>query len=171
MLAQDSGNVTLGLTSTATATAAPGVYPISAALTGTAAGNYTVTLTAAANLTITQASTSTLLTTSAATPYQAVPVTLTAMVSDSSTGSTGSPSGTVSFYDGTTLLGTSPLSAGVATLAVSALPLGASTATSVYSGDTNFAASTSTGCNRNGDGCGLYICAGPVRGQPVYCRQ
>ena len=145
VLAQDSGNVTLGLTSTATATAAPGVYPISAALTGTAAGNYTVTLTAAANLTITQASTSTLLTTSAATPYRAVPVTLTAMVSDSSTGSTGSPSGTVSFYDGTTLLGTSPLSAGVATLAVSALPLGASTATSVYSGDTNFAASTSTG--------------------------
>jgi hypothetical protein len=144
VLAQDSGgNVTLGLSSTATAASAPGVYPISAALTGSAAGNYTMTLTPAANVTITQASTTTLLQTSSATPNQGVPVTLTATVFDSSTGSTGTPTGTVSFYDGAVLLGTSSVGAGVATLSTAAFPLGTSTVTAVYSGDTNFATSTS----------------------------
>jgi len=145
VLAQDSSKVTLGLSTTATTASAPGVYPITPALTGTAAGNYTVTLTAAANVTITQASSATVLTTSTATPSQTVPLTLTATVSDSSTGSTGSPTGTVSFYDGATLLGTSPVNAGVATLATPVLPLGAATLTAVYGGDTNFAASTSSG--------------------------
>ena len=144
VLAQDNGNVTLALSSTATATSAPGGYLISATLAGTAAGNYTVTLTAAANVTITQASSTTLLTTLTATPYQNVPVTLTATVSDSSTGSTGSPTGTVSFYDGATLLGTSTVTAGVATLTTAVLPLGSSSVTSVYSGDSNFTVSTSS---------------------------
>jgi sugar lactone lactonase YvrE len=166
VLAQDSGNVTLGLTSTATAASAPGVYPISPALAGAAAGNYTVTLTAAANVTITQASSTTVLTTSTATPYQAVPVTLTATVSDSSTGSTGSPTGTVSFYDGTTLLGTSPVNAGVATLTNAALPLGASTVTAVYSGDTNFAASTSSGLSETVSGADFTFVLVPSTGSP-----
>jgi sugar lactone lactonase YvrE len=144
VLAQDNGNVTLALSSTATTTSAPGVYPISAALTGTAAGNYAVSLTAPANVTVTQASSTTLLTTSTSAPYVNIPVILTAAVSDSSTGSTGSPTGTVSFYDGTTLLGTSSVTAGVATLSTLAFPLGASAVTAVYNGDTNFAASTSS---------------------------
>jgi hypothetical protein len=166
VLAQDSGNVTLGLTSTATATSAPGVYPISAALTGTAAGNYTVTLTAAANVTITQASSTTLLTTSTATPYQNVPVTLTAAVSDSSTGSTGSPTGTVSFYDGAALVGTSPVNAGVATLTNAVLPLGASTVTAVYSGDSNFAGSTSSGVSETVSGADFTFVLVPSVGSP-----
>jgi len=144
VLAQDSGNVTLALSSTATATSAPGAYAISAALSGSAAGNYTVTLTPAANLTITQAATKTLLTTSTATPYQAMPITLTATVSDNSTGSTGTPTGSVNFYDGTALLGTSSVTAGVAMLTTTVLPLGASTVTAVYSGDSNFTVSTSS---------------------------
>jgi hypothetical protein len=167
VLAQDSGNMTLGLTSTATATSAPGVYPISAALTGTAAGNYTVTLTAAANVTITQASTTTLLTTSTATPYQAVPVTLTATVSDSSTGSTGSPTGTVSFYDGATLLGASTVTAGVATLMTAALPIGASSVTAVYSGDSNFTASTSSAVTEMVNGSDFAFVLVPSSGSPA----
>jgi len=164
VLAQDSGNVTLGLTSTATATSVPGVYPISPALTGTAAGNYTVTLTAAANVTITQASTTTTLQTSSATPYQAVPVTLTATVADSSTGSTGSPSGTVSFYDGLALLGTAPVNSGVATLAIAVLPLGSSTVTAVYSGDTNFTGSTSSGVSEVVSGADFTFVGAPTVG-------
>jgi len=167
ILAQDSGNVTLGLSSTATATSATGVYPISASLTGTAVGNYTVTLTAAANVTITQASSTTQLQTSSATPYQAVPVTLTATVSDSSTGSTGSPTGTVSFYNGATLLGTSPVTAGVATLMTAALPLGASSVTAVYSGDTNFAASTSSGVSETVNGSDFTFVLVPSSGSPA----
>jgi hypothetical protein len=167
ILAQDSGNVTLGLSSTATATSATGVYPISASLTGTAVGNYTVTLTAAANVTITQASSTTQLQTSSATPYQAVPVTLTATVSDSSTGSTGTPTGTVSFYDSATLLGTSSVGAGVATLTTAALPLGASTVTAVYSGDTNFAASTSSGVSETVNGSDFTFVLVPSSGSPA----
>jgi hypothetical protein len=143
------------------------VYPISASLTGTAVGNYTVTLTAAANVTITQASSTTQLQTSSATPYQAVPVTLTATVSDSSTGSTGSPTGTVSFYNGATLLGTSPVTAGVATLTTAALPLGASTVTAVYSGDSNFAASTSSGVGETVTGSDFTFVLVPSSGSPA----
>ena len=71
-------------------------YSIVPAATGTNLSDYTQSI-ADGTLTITQASSTTLLTTSTATPYQAVPVTLTAAVSDSSTGSTGTPTGTVSF--------------------------------------------------------------------------
>jgi hypothetical protein len=166
VLAQDSGNVTLGLSSTATATSAPGAYAISAGLTGTAAGNYTVTLTAAANLTITQASSATLLTTSTATPYQNVALTLTAAVSDSSTGSTGSPTGTVSFYDGAALLGTSPVTAGVATLTSAALPLGASSVTAVYGGDSNFTASTSNAVTETLSSADFTFVLVPSAGSP-----
>jgi sugar lactone lactonase YvrE len=166
VLAQDSGNVTLGLTSKATATSAPDAYAISAALNGTAAGNYTVTLTPA-NVTIAQASTKTQLQTSSATPYQAVPVTLTATVADSSAGSTGSPSGNVSFYNGSTLLGTSPVNSGVATLAIAVLPLGASTVTAVYNGDTNFTGSTSLGINETVSGADFAFVLVPSSGNPA----
>jgi hypothetical protein len=150
----------------ATAASAPGVYPISAALTGSAAGNYTVTLMPAANVTITQANSATLLTTSTATPYQAVPVTLTATVSDSSTGSTGTPTGTVSFYDGAALLGTSSVGAGVATLSTAAFPLGTSTVTAVYSGDTNFTGSTSNAVTETGSSEDFTFVLVPSVGYP-----
>jgi hypothetical protein len=73
----------------------------------------------------------------AASPNPAVlgmPVTLTATVSVPAPGS-GVPSGTVSFFDGTTLLGTSPVSSGVAGLALFAPRLGARALSAVYSGD------------------------------------
>jgi predicted outer membrane repeat protein len=55
------------------------------------------------------------------------------------------PTGTVSFYDGTTLLGTVTLNAsGVASLTTSDLNAGTNTITAVYSGDTNFGGGTST---------------------------
>jgi hypothetical protein len=51
--------------------------------------------------------------------------------------------GTVSFYDGTALLGTGTLSSGLATLAVSFSTSGLHSLTAVYSGDTHFTGSTS----------------------------
>ncbi|KJY40339.1 hypothetical protein VR41_15120, partial [Streptomyces sp. NRRL B-1568] len=51
--------------------------------------------------------------------------------------------GTVSFFDGATLLGSAPLVGGVATLSVSTLSVGSHSLTATYNGDTNFAGSTS----------------------------
>jgi hypothetical protein len=138
-------------------------YSIVPAATGANLSDYTQSI-ADGTLTITQASSTTLLTTSTATPYQNVPVTLSAAVSDSSTGSTGTPTGTVSFYDNATLLGTSPLSAGVATLTNAALPLGASSVTAVYSGDSNFAASNSSGVGETVTGADFTFVLAPSSG-------
>lgn len=59
------------------------------------------------------------------------------------TGSSTTPTGTVTFYDGTTALGTATLSAGVATYSTSSLSVGSHTITAVYAGDAPYAASTS----------------------------
>ena len=58
----------------------------------------------------------------------------------------GTPTGTVSFFDGATQIGSSKLnSSGVATLMTSTLAVGTHSLTASYSGDTNFAPSTSAG--------------------------
>jgi sugar lactone lactonase YvrE len=54
------------------------------------------------------------------------------------TSSSGSPTGTITFFDGTTQLGASTLSAGTAAYTTSALAVGSHSITAVYSGDTNF---------------------------------
>jgi hypothetical protein len=74
------------------------------------------------------------------------PVTLTATVTKSS--GSGTPTGTVSFYLGTSsgthsFLGTGTLASGKATLTTSSLPAGTDSLYAVYGGDTNFATSTS----------------------------
>src|SRR5205085_10287105 len=57
--------------------------------------------------------------------------------------------GTVTFFDGTTALGTTPMdSNGKATLAISSLNVGAHSITATYNGSTNFAASTSAPLNQ-----------------------
>ena len=85
--------------------------------------------------------TTTSLTSSSTTPTFGTSVTLTATVTPTPTGSS---LGSVSFYNGATLLGTGTVNAsGVATLSTSSLPLGANSLTAVYSGTTNYATSTS----------------------------
>jgi hypothetical protein len=59
------------------------------------------------------------------------------------TGGTGTPTGTVTFKDGTTTLGTASLSNGNATFSTSSLAVGTHSITAVYSGDPNFIGSTS----------------------------
>ncbi len=51
----------------------------------------------------------------------------------------------VTFYNASAVLGTAPLSGGIASLTTSSLPAGIYTITATYSGDANFAASTSPG--------------------------
>ena len=68
------------------------------------------------------------------------PVVFTAIVS----GSGGTPTGTVTFYNGTTVIGSSTLDAnGTATLTSTSLPVGTDNCTAVYSGDTKFSTSKS----------------------------
>lgn len=66
-------------------------------------------------------------------------VTCTATV----TGSSTTPTGTVTFYDGSTALGTATLSSGVATYPTSTLSVGSHLITAVYAGTAPYATSTS----------------------------
>jgi hypothetical protein len=63
------------------------------------------------------------------------------------TSNAGSPPNgeTITFYKGSTVLGTAPLSGGMAMLTTSSLPAGIFTITATYPGDSSFAASTSPG--------------------------
>ncbi|MCK9916401.1 Ig-like domain repeat protein [Microbacteriaceae bacterium K1510] len=83
--------------------------------------------------------TTTTLTSSANPSILGQTVTFTAHVTSGS----GTPTGTVTFYDGATTLGTGTLAAGVATFQTGALASGARTITALYGGDANFAGSTS----------------------------
>lgn len=71
-------------------------------------------------------------------------VTFTATVS----GAGPTPTGSVSFYDGATLLATVALSGGVATLTTGTLTLGTHPMTAVYGGDTNHTGSTAAILNQ-----------------------
>ena len=70
-------------------------------------------------------------------------VTFTATVTPSAPGA-GTPTGTVSFFDGTTSFGTGTLAGGVATFTTSSLSVASHPVTAVYEGDTDFTTSTST---------------------------
>ena len=145
VLTQDTGKVTAGYSTTATITSAPGSYPIAVKLAGSAAGNYAVVLgSGSGSVTIAQAPTTTTLAASSGTPVSGTSVTLTATVASATS---GSPAGTVNFYNGAVLLNSTPasLNGGIATLTLSTLPLGADSITAVYSGNTDFLTSTSSG--------------------------
>jgi hypothetical protein len=90
---------------------------------------------------VNKASTSTQLGTSGPTVTFGQPLTITATVTAAAPGA-GLPSGSVRFYDGTTLLGTRALNgSGVATLSTSSLALGKHTLAVSYLGDASFLAS------------------------------
>ncbi len=95
----------------------------------------------AATVTVETIATTTTLAASNLTPAYGTSVMLTATIS---LFPTGPALGSVSFYNGATLLGTGTVSdSGVATLTTSSLPVAANSLTAVYSGNTNYATSTS----------------------------
>ena len=132
-----------GVATFVTSTLAVGVHNITAVYSGNA-GFLTSTSNVVAE-TITSGTGTSTATTLVVSPNPAAvgaTVTLTATVAPAPT---GSPLGTVSFYDGATLLGTGTVSAsGVATFTTAALSSGSHSITAVYSGNATFAASTST---------------------------
>jgi hypothetical protein len=128
----------------ATAPTNTGAYSVIASFAGSA--DYT-NASAQTTFQITQANTSTTLNASANPSIVGQSVTLTASVSVQSSGA-GTPTGTVTFQDGSTVLGTGTLQVvnGVdqATFTTSTLAVRNHSITAVYSGDTNFVTSSST---------------------------
>lgn len=110
-------------------------------LTATYSGDATfATATGSASVVVTTATltaTTTTVAASASTATYGTSITLTATVTPSAA------TGTVTFFSGTTRLGTGTLTAGAATLASTTLPIGADSITALYAGNTVYAASTS----------------------------
>ncbi len=127
----------------ATANLAPGVHSVTASYGGDT--NYSGSVSPAVTVTVTPllAATTTRLTASAATAASGAALTFTAVVSESSGSAT--PTGTVTFYDGSAALGSGALASGAATFSTSALSVGSHTITAAYGGDSSNAASTSAG--------------------------
>jgi uncharacterized protein (TIGR03437 family) len=92
---------------------------------------------------VNQGATITAVTASANPSASGAPVTFTANVSAVAPAA-GARTGTVSFFDGATLLGTVALSSGQAAFTTSSLSTGSHTVTASYSGDANFTTSTSS---------------------------
>ncbi len=144
VLAQDAGKVTAVYTTAASSSSAPGSYPISVSLSGASAGDYTLSLgTGSGTVTIAKAAARITLAPSAATVAFGATVTLTATVASTTT---GTPTGSVLFYDGSTQLNSTGaiLSGGLTTLTLNTLTIGVESLTAVYSGDVDFVAGAST---------------------------
>jgi hypothetical protein len=134
--------ITASYSTTATPTSpAGGGYTITATLNDPNAklGNYAVTNTPAA-LTIAKATPAISVTSNSNPVLVQNAIALTATVSSGA----GTPTGSVTFLDGTTPLGAGTLNtSGLASLSISSLAAGTHSVTAVYSGDTDFGAATS----------------------------
>lgn len=136
------GTATLDAKGVATfATSKFGVGSFSLTATYQGDSNNTTSTSAPLSLSVIQATTAVRLTLSAASLTVTSPVTFTATVS----GNGGMPTGTVTFTDGTTTLGTGTVSSkGVATYTLSSLPVGQHAIMATYSGDADDAGSGSS---------------------------
>ncbi|MGH9599384.1 MAG: Ig-like domain repeat protein, partial [Terracidiphilus sp.] len=138
---QQTGDTFAESFTTAATTLSPvGAYAIVPSVTSAELADY-LQLVTDGTLTVTQASTITSLGASSGSITPGQSVTLTAQVAPQYT---GTPTDTVSFFDGTTLLATVPLNGGVASFATTALTSGAHSLTATYNGDADFTISTST---------------------------
>ena len=126
-----------GSASLTTSALAVGAHSITTRYNGDA--NFTGSTSSALTQTVSAASTTTALTSSLNPSALGQQVTFTATVSPSS-----GPTGTMQFFDGVNSLGTAALSGGSASLTTSALTAGPHSITASYSGNANFAGSTSS---------------------------
>jgi Bacterial Ig-like domain (group 3)/FG-GAP repeat len=132
-----------GVATYATTALSAGSHSITAAYRGNS--TFAASASAATTVTVTAATlnaTATTLTASASSIGAGGSVTFSATVTPGS--GTWTPTGTVTFMNGTTALGTGTLSGGAASYSTSSLATGANPITAVYSGDSNFSSSTST---------------------------
>jgi hypothetical protein len=134
-----TGSLSSGAASLSVSTFAIGTHNITLKYGGDT--NYATATSSVVTVTIKALTTTTV--TASATPSNAgfgSTVVLGATVS----GSGGTPTGTVTFLDGTTTLGTGTLSSGTASLSLSTLAIGTHSITLKYGGDSTFAAATSS---------------------------
>ena len=104
--------------------------------------NFLTSTSAVLNQTVNQSATTNSVTSSANPSKSGQSVTFTATIAPVSPGS-GTPTGNVTFDDGTTVLGTVTLTSGTASFTTSSLAVGTHSIKAVYAGDTNFKTSTS----------------------------
>ena len=135
-----TGTLSGGAATFTTSALAVGTHSITAAYGGDA--SFAASTSAALSQVVNQAATSTTLASSANPSASGQAVTFTATVGPVAP-ATGTPTGTVTFKDGSTTLGTGTLSGGTATFTTSALAVGTHSITAAYGGDASFAASTS----------------------------
>ncbi len=164
-----TGTVSSGVASVTTQKLTAGTYHFTAVYRGdshcqASSSTWTVTVN-----TVGHGTTTVTLNSSADPSTVGSPVTFTATVAAVSPA--GTPTGTVTFYNGTSLLGSAGLSAGTATLPGVNLASGTYSITANYSGDVNYAANTSavwTQTVQVGTTTTLTFSAvAPVYGQPV----
>ena len=136
--------VTPTYTTPATITSPAGTYIITASASGSGVGNYQLGV-VPATLTITLAGTTTTVIPALVQTNVNTSLVVTATVVPATS---GSPTGTVTFYDGVTSLGNATVAAGVPTsITVTAFTGGIHHLTAVYAGDTSYSTSTSPQVN------------------------
>lgn len=139
--AQEGDTLTPTYTTSANSTSVPATYTIVPSISGASTANYTVTANNGV-LTVTKAAPAVSLSLNSASTIVATAISMTSKVSASFS---GTPTGTVTFLDGTTALATETLDAtGSATYTTSTLVVGSHSLTAVYSGDTDFTSVTSS---------------------------
>jgi sugar lactone lactonase YvrE len=117
----------------------PGSYTVSITYSGDS--NYSVSSSATTiSLTVVGLTANIVLISSSNPAQPGSSVTFTATLAATS----GTPTGSVSFYDGATTLGKAPLSGASASYTTASLAVGTHSITAIYSGDTNFSPATST---------------------------
>ena len=135
-----TGTLSGGAASVSTSSLGPGTHTITAVYNGDV--NYAGSTSSAVSQIVSQAVTTTSVASTAATAVFGQSVTLTATIAVTAPGA-GTPTGSVSFNDGTTVLNTVPLSGNTASYTTTSLAVASHTITAVYGGDTDFTASTS----------------------------
>ncbi|WP_188760696.1 beta strand repeat-containing protein, partial [Edaphobacter acidisoli] len=140
--AQNGDTFTEAFSTTATTLSNVGTYAIVPSASGTDIADYSQTINNG-TLAVTKASViSSLSLSTTDVPYE-IPVTMTVTLQSATS---GTPTGTVSFYDNGNLIGTSPVVGNTATFTsgglTSPLPMGNNVISTLYSGDQNFYAQT-----------------------------
>ncbi|EET89493.1 Fibronectin type III domain protein [Clostridium carboxidivorans P7] len=130
-----TGTISGGTATFSTSALTGGAHTITAVYGGDA--NYSGSISSAFTQVVNTAASTTTLGSSANPSFYGQSVTFTATVP-------GGATGTVTFKDGSTTLGTGTLSSGTATFSISALAVGSHSITAVYGGDANYNGSTSS---------------------------
>ena len=133
------GTVSAGTATYSSSSMAIGSHSITATYSGDS--NFTGGTSTALSQVVQQATTTTALSASANPSTFGASVTFTATVTAQAS---GSPTGTVTFSDGSTTLGQGTVNAGTATYSTASLAPGSHSITATYSGDSNFTGSAST---------------------------